>query len=416
MNIIKKITLLFFIVSISFSNEIQLEIGTNGTLSIPLILDYNITENLSIHHTNRFYNIHHPSWRYLYQKNQRDDLTMISEISYFLFSKDNISFKIGRDYMDSNSGRINDLFFSSFSPSLNHLMFNFDNPDFQGTMSIIKLDNRSINCDNDINSYCDDLDDGKHNINRWFYYRHISWSITDKLKIGLSDAIISTGEDRGVEFYYLMPLGSFQAEQLHNISRKDFVEEGVGYGINNDNGFLGFDIDYKIDDRSSMYTSLLIDDFQIDVEDRDFMQDVFSFMAGYSSQFKNIDFIIEYSYASPWMYINSGLYTNLEYNKLSLGIRNPHSQSIDLKFDFKINEKSFTIFVHKEQIGNHTFDTDWNAWENKIDYFDFSKTLNAEVFFQYHSNKKYFPNILFYNNWKQSNNNELILTWNYIFS
>ena len=79
----------------SFSNEIQLEIGTNGTLSIPLILDYNITENLSIHHTNRFYNINHPSWRYLYQKNQRDDLTMISEISYFLFSKDNISFKIG---------------------------------------------------------------------------------------------------------------------------------------------------------------------------------------------------------------------------------------------------------------------------------------------------------------------------------
>ena len=174
-------------------------------------------------------------------------------------------------------------------------------------MIVSSLSKDNIVCGNELDdSICDNLSIGSHYINRWFYYRHISYDISDKLQIGFGDAIISSGENRGVEFYYLLPLASFQAEQLHNMSRQDFVETNENYGVDNDNGFMFFDIKYLMNKDKTIYASLLIDDFQIDREDREHMQDVFGLLFGFSNKFENMNLRLEYSYASPWLYINSG--------------------------------------------------------------------------------------------------------------
>jgi hypothetical protein len=116
------------------------------------------------------------------------------------------------------------------------------------------------------------------------------------------------------------------------------------------------------------------------------------------------------------MYINSGLYSNLEYNYLPLGIRNPHSQFIDLQLDISFDSTSLTFFFHKEQTGDQTLYTDWDAWENKIGYFDFSKMHDIELFIKYKINKEYFPDIALYYNWKQSNSIDLLFMWDYTFN
>ena len=172
---------------------------------------------------------------------------------------------------------------------------------------------------------------------------------------------------------------------------------------------------YLINKDKSVYASLLIDDFQIDREDREHMQDVFGLLFGFSKTSENIDLRLEYSYASPWLYINSGLFTNFVNYSYPIGLRSPHSQSIDFSLDHEFSFGSLSFLAHIEQRGNQTYDTVWDAWDNKIDYFDFNRTLKPELLIRIDFEKYKIPSIIFFNNWKQNSKVDLVVNWENIF-
>ena len=57
-------------------------------------------------------------------------------------------------------------------------------------------------------------------------------------------------------------------------------------------------------------------------------------------KYKNDSFqsSIDYSYASPWLYINNGLLTSYTHNNFPLGFRNPHSQSLDILLNIALSD------------------------------------------------------------------------------
>ena len=91
---VKKVIFILVLSILLSENTIQIQLGTLNTFSIPITLNYNLSENSSIHHINRLYHIDYPHYRYLHSGNIRDNITMISEISYFRYEKDNMLFKI----------------------------------------------------------------------------------------------------------------------------------------------------------------------------------------------------------------------------------------------------------------------------------------------------------------------------------
>ncbi len=342
--------------AVTISPEISL-----STFSIPLQIQLDV-HNFTIQHQNNFYHLDHPLDRYLWSNNSRNDITAITEYSFIQGSWINsqIEFSLGRKYLQSGPGKFNGVFLSPVSPSVDNIQIKCKSPNstWKFEYTLIKLDNRISNWDN-----------SDHYINRWFYHRRINFRFSDNFNFSLIDAVMSTGENRGIEWYYFTPFAVFQAEQLHEISRTD----GITGSGNNDNGMLGFDWEYTIKPELTIYNELLIDDFQIDSEDRDSMQTVFGIVLGCNYQFNKLEVNFEYSYASPWMYLNRGIFTSPERYSLPLGLRYPHSQSIDLGLYYSIKTgENLYLELRFEQSGNQTIETEWDAWQNKIGYFNFT--------------------------------------------
>ena len=202
-----------------------------------------------------------PDDQYLIHSYYRGNFTAISEISELRWSGTSHAVAIGRNYINSGPTIRNAGLFSAFAPSLNHLGLNsriFNDWTFE--YQLIRLDDRQA----DTGTY-----------KRWIYYRRIQLSLGDSWKVGLKDAVLSTGLQRGVELSYLNPGALFQLEQLHGN-----VEEGTA-GQNNDNQIMGFDVEYRFNNSTRLYTDFIVDEFQVDIADRDLAQDVFGVTLGF---------------------------------------------------------------------------------------------------------------------------------------
>ncbi len=87
-------------------------------------------------------------------------------------------------------------------------------------------------------------------VNRYWAGHRLDVHFSDRLRIGVFEAIVWGGEGRQLELAYLNPLLSFHTFQLNRGP--------------NDNSLVGFDFDYKPKLGLDLYGQLLIDDFQID--------------------------------------------------------------------------------------------------------------------------------------------------------
>ena len=100
-----------------------------------------------------------------------------------------------------------------------------------------------------------------------------------------------------------------------------------------------------------------------------------------------------------------------------------NSQSLDIFISNSFNQDRFinkfiyktkiSFLIHIEEKGGQDINTTWDAWDNKIKLFNFSNVLPIEFMLKYEFNKKYIPNIIYYNNWMQLNENYLVLEWNF---
>ena len=82
-----KYLIILLLSNVSASIAIHPQIGLEGTISIPFIVDYSINENLSIHHINRLYSVKHPQLHHFHYKKERSNITAITEISIIKYNK-----------------------------------------------------------------------------------------------------------------------------------------------------------------------------------------------------------------------------------------------------------------------------------------------------------------------------------------
>lgn len=318
-----------------------------ATKSFSIPFDF-VTSNQNFNLENRFiiFSRNYPTDSYMIHSYDRKDVTLVTEISEFKWLFMNQSFSVGRNYIRSGPTMRNAGLFSSFTPSLNHASLHLELWDkVEYNYHLIRLDDRQS-------------DEGAYK--RWGYYRRLQFPVGTRLILGLKDFVLATGVQRGVDFAYLNPAAIFQLEQLHGN-----VEEGTP-GANNDNQMMGMDIDFKLGNQKRFYFDFLLDEFQIDVADRDHAQDVFGLTLGFEQKSTENSIFIEYWLASPWLYTNGGKFTNVEVNQIPLGYIAPNAYgfSFGWKHNFEKHQTFCLINMHKQ--GDQTVSTPWDSVDNII--------------------------------------------------
>jgi hypothetical protein len=290
--------------------------------------------------------LEYPVDKYLIHSYQRKNITALSEISELRWSGASHVVAIGRNYIRSGPAMRNSGLFSAFTPSMNHASLYLE------LFRRFKFDYRLIRLD--------DRQSTQGVYKRWLYFRRLQFSFGDNWTVGLKDIVLATGLQRGIDLAYLNPAASFQLEQLHGN-----VEEGTA-GENNDNQILGIDLEYRFNKSTRIYFDSIVDEFQIDMADRDHVQDVFGVTLGIEFSKPNQQTYIEYWFGSPWLYTNGGKYTNVEVNNIPLGFLSPNAYglSIGWKQDYSKYKINILLDVYKQ--GTQTVNTNWNSVDNKI--------------------------------------------------
>jgi hypothetical protein len=332
----------------SFAETLQITAQASFSSSsffIPLNFAARIGD-LSFEHQLDLQHVQFPADRHLIHTYQRKNITMLSEISELRWSNTRHSASIGRNYVHSGPSSRNSGLFSAFAPSLNHVALNLNVfRDWKFEYRLIRLDDRQA----DVGAY-----------KRWFYYRRLQFSLGEHWKVGLKDAVLATGLQRGIDLAYLNPAAIFQLEQLHGN-----VEEGTP-GQNNDNQLMGLDLEFQCNKSARLYLDAILDEFQIDIADRDHLQDVFGITMGIEFVKHNSQTYIEYWFGSPWLYTNGGMYTNVEVNHIPLGFSSPNAYGISIGWiqDYPKYRTNILVNFHKQ--GEQTVNTIWNSVDNKV--------------------------------------------------
>jgi hypothetical protein len=340
--------LLHLVITFGIGQTLDLEMSpsiSTHSIYIPVHLTTD-RENISLEYQLDLVNLEYPVDKYLIHSYQRENITALSEISEIRWSGDNQSVAIGRNYIHSGPSIRNSGLFSAFSPSLNHVALDLNIfSDWRFEYQLIRLDDRQT----EFGVY-----------KRWLYYRRLQLPLGENWNVGLKDAVLATGLQRGVDLAYLNPTAVFQLEQLHGN-----VEQGTA-GQNNDNQILGIDLEYKHSDETRLYLDAIIDEFQIDVADRDHVQDVFGLTLGIEITNPNQHAYFEYWIGSPWLYTNGGDYTNVEVSNIPLGFISPNAYGISIGWirNYQKFQSNVLVNIHKQ--GNQTVNTVWNSVNNRM--------------------------------------------------
>ena len=127
---------------------------------------------------------------------------------------------------------------------------------------------------------------------------------------------------------------------------------------------------------------------------------------------------IQYQYASPWLYTNMNSSAYYELHNESIGLRYPNSHIIEVNFEYHCDNAIITSMLVLGEKGEQDMETIWNSENNNIANFKFAHTLNPELYFKYDflSDNDFVPNLLLFHNWRESNNTDLILEWDFVFN
>ena len=363
------------------------------------------TANLLLAQRSDIFNIDHSFDRYIWYSYSRNNISLITHYSYFEVDNNAYSIKLGRDYLSVGPGKMAGLFISPVSPALDHINFTLkEYYGFHFSDKIIRLDNREKLWDQQ-----------SRIVQRWYYLRSFGYNYRNILQFTVYDAVIATGFNRSLEWYYLNPFSSLFIERKHQMHWREGSDTTtvIGQG-DNDNHFIGGSLRLNLQSWD-IYGELLIDEWQLTKESRNNMQTVFGLLFGLEYQMQEWDIALEYSLSSPWLYLNRALYGSPEYHGLPLGMRSPQAQCLDLFTQYNFSgDESFLLQIHLEQRGSQSLSTSWNGWDNKVDVFDFNRTMPVEVKLLYtDSEGKYFNTLGLYHNWLQSGTTQLMLGWNF---
>jgi len=195
-------------------------------------------------------------------------------------------------------------------------------------------------------------------------------SRSGKTMISIGDLILYSGLNRSIEFQYLNPFVPYFFTDLE----KEIERYPVG-GVDNDNTMIFFDGRHIIQPQHSIYFELLIDDFQMDIENRDSIIDALGGKVGFDGMLSinsvKIGYEAEYTRISGYTYITRGWYTNWEDRNFPLGYKyGPDCQVLYLLFDYWCNDK-ILLNVKYEYLekGELTFNSIYDPYDKVGDPF-----------------------------------------------
>jgi len=329
---------------------------------------------------------------------------MITEQSFVEYTKNNINISFGRRYIDFGTGYLSGLFISPVSPSLDNISISlkdFKNIDY--TSFVVRLDNRETIWEGE-----------KEVAYRWLLLRKVGLKYKN-FRGGLIDAVVSTGFNRSVDWYYLTPLSFFFMERKHQHHWREGGDSTTVTGLgDNDNHFVGgyWRLSHK---DMSFYGEWLIDEWQLTPEHRPHVQTIFGLMFGMDFHVNSHQLVFEYALASPWLYLSRGLFNTSEYHGLPLGLERPDMHSIGFVYRYLFDEnRSIKLNAIFKQSGPQTFSTQFDPWDNKKKLFNYKRSYNPELSIKYLDKRnKYFDSIELKSNWLGNQGIHLILGWDF---
>tara|TARA_B100002003_G_scaffold177378_1_gene165260 strand:- start:2388 stop:3773 length:1386 start_codon:yes stop_codon:yes gene_type:complete len=154
------------------------------------------------------------------------------------------------------------------------------------------------------------------NHNRWF--------------LAVGEQIIYTGIKRSFEFHYLNPIIPYWFAEIEE------EEERNPAGTENENTILFFHGRYLLKENVGLYGELVIDDFQIDFNNRDSIPDAIGWKVGIDGVLgKEILFLFELTTIGTWTYTHWGEFTSWHNSSIPIGYKyGPDCRSWLVSFDY----------------------------------------------------------------------------------
>ena len=205
-----------------------------------------------------------------------------------------------------------------------------------------------------------------HRIKRHIAGHSLSWdSPSGKLSVSFGEQIIYTGVNRGIELTYLNPFVPYFFSALEG----DVETNAEG---DNDNSIIFATIRYVYKPNLSVFSELLIDDFQLD--DNNY-QDGLGYKIGADGAFdfsgKPITWTLEWTSINSWTYIHHGQFTSWQNRGHAIGFPyGPDLRSVYIQADMWLN-KSISLNIEADWLekGSNTLSTKWDNADNKDDPF-----------------------------------------------
>jgi hypothetical protein len=162
-------------------------------------------------------------------------------------------------------------------------------------------------------------------LRRWAAFHRLSWRPRPGLRLYLGDQALYTGRQRGFELHYLSPFLPYLLENFEGYSERD-----AGEPTDADNSVLlvGWQAEGSLGRALGFehYGELLVDELQIDGEDRRRFDDALGLTLGLALQrelpaSRRLRLRVEGSWLSHWTYIHPGAETSWLEKGLPLGNR-----------------------------------------------------------------------------------------------
>jgi len=194
--------------------------------------------------------------------------------------------------------------------------------------------------------------------------RLIFKSESGRTMFSTGDLIMYTGINRSIELHYLNPFIPYFFADLEKE-----IERYPPGGVDNDNTMIFFDGRHVLSTQQSLYFELLVDDFQIDIKNRDSIVDALGVKLGMDGNISvgttTLGYEAEYTRISGYTYITRGWFTNWEDRDIPLGYKyGPDCQSFFLMVDYWHND-SFLLSLSSEYVqkGGLSFNSTYDPYD-----------------------------------------------------
>lgn len=235
--------------------------------------------------------------------------------AFIRYQDDRAMFQMGRAPVMWGAANTNSIIQSGLAPSYDHFNGQIMLGDFRIEVLAGQLGSEY-------------LADGTR-IKRLIAGHQVNWlSKSKSLLVGVGEQIIYTGQNRSLELYYINPFVPY----VFTAFEKD--EENISSG-DNDNSIIFMYARYNLKPDLSLYSEVLIDDYQLDDTGR---QHALGLNMGLDWGTKIFNRIttgtISYTRINSWTYIHSGQFTNWENSNHPIGYYyGPDAESFGFQID-----------------------------------------------------------------------------------